>query len=224
MLRALRDLLVLFEDASHIMLSSPVSLHLLTRGQAASQSSGSDSSLGVVQRLPLRRYVLRASTPVRGLLRPEARLATPFDQELPPPGTFRPCRSSRLRRFSPLEHRRLVSSCNRPWGSPRFGSVPPSLGQVWWCHPKVLLSSLAEVVGGYHLFPLDQIRRSSLVAQRGRPILLVAWSPFEGFPSLAAVSGGVLCPCPVCPVKDSSTSLQLAPARAFSSFKMMTFP
>jgi len=206
------------------MLSSPVSLHLLTQGQAALQSSGSDSSLGVVQRLPLRRYVLRASTPVHGPLCPEAPLATPFDQEMPIPGTFRPCRSSRLRRFSPLEHRRLVSSCNRPWGSPRFGPVPPSLGQVWWFHPKVLLSSLAEVVGGYHLFPLDRIRRSSLVAQRGRPALLVAWSPYEGFPSLAAVSGDVLCPCLVCPVKDSSTSLQLVPARSFSSFGTMTFP
>lgn len=224
MLRALRDLLVLFEDASHIVLSSPVSLHLLTQGQDASQSSGSDSSLGVVQRLPLRRHMFRASTPVHGPLHPKAPLATPFDQEMPLPSTFRPCRSSRLQRFSPLEHRRLVSSCNRPWGSPRFGPVPSSPGQVWWFHPKVRLSSLAEVVGGYHLFPLARIRRSSLVAQRGRPILLVAWSPYEGFPSLAAVSGCLLCPCLVCPVKDSSTSLQLAPARAFSSFRAVTFP
>lgn len=53
----------------------------------------------------------------------------------------------------------------------------------------MLRSCLAEVVGGTHLFPLARIRRSSLVAQRGRPVFLVAWSPYEGFPSLAAVSG-----------------------------------
>jgi len=133
--------------------------------------------------------MLRASTPGCDSLRPKAPRLTPFDQELPPPGTFRPCRSSRLRRFSPLEHRRLVPSCSRPWGSPRFGPVPSSRGQVRWWHPKMLLSCLAEVVGGYHLFPLVRIRRSSLVAQRGRPVFLVAWSPYEGFPSLAAVSG-----------------------------------
>jgi hypothetical protein len=72
--------------------------------------------------------MLRASTPGCFALRPEAPRSASFDQELPPPGSFRPCRSSRLRRLSPLEHRRLVASCSRPWGSPRFRPVPPSIG------------------------------------------------------------------------------------------------
>jgi hypothetical protein len=46
------------------------------------------------------------------------------------PGVFRPCRSSRLRRFPPqraslqagrsLALRRFVAPCSRPWGSPCF--------------------------------------------------------------------------------------------------------
>jgi hypothetical protein len=38
-------------------------------------------------------------------------------------GVFRPCRSSRLRRFSPPGRCRLVASCSRSWDSPRFGWV-----------------------------------------------------------------------------------------------------
>lgn len=33
---------------------------------------------------------------------------------------FRPCRSSRLRRFSPRTRCRFVAPCSRPWGSPGF--------------------------------------------------------------------------------------------------------
>jgi hypothetical protein len=91
-------------------------------------SPGSDSSLGVLQRLPLRRHTTRASTPRVDRVRASTFLLASFGQELPPPDSFRPCRSSRLRRFSPLERCRLVSSCSRPWGSPRFRPVPSSRG------------------------------------------------------------------------------------------------
>jgi hypothetical protein len=56
--------------------------------------SGLDSSLGV-QRSPLRRYECCASTPGWAEARPLARRRQP-------PSSFRPCRSTRLRRFSPL--------------------------------------------------------------------------------------------------------------------------
>jgi len=110
------------------VLPSPNSFHLSTRKPSCFPNFGSDSSLGVVQRLPLRRHMIRASTPVRASCGPKTLRFTPFGQELPPPDSFRPCRSSRLRRFSPLDHRRLVASCSRPWGSPRFGPVPPRPG------------------------------------------------------------------------------------------------
>lgn len=37
------------------------------------------------------------------------------------PDSFRPCRSSRLRRFAPRAPRRSVAPCTRSWGSVRFG-------------------------------------------------------------------------------------------------------
>jgi len=55
-----------------------------------------DSSLGVHQRSPLHQYKHRESTPGR-LRRADLRPG------LPHPDAFRPCRSSRLRRFTPLD-------------------------------------------------------------------------------------------------------------------------
>ena len=62
------------------------------------------------------------------------------------PGVFRPCRSSRLRRFPPqraslqagrsLALRRFVAPCSRPWGSPCF---EPSLGPAQR-DPKITLN------------------------------------------------------------------------------------
>jgi hypothetical protein len=130
---ALRDLHVLFEDASQVALSSPVTASsrrwntCLGAVPSASrprpgriQRAGFDSSLGVVQRLPLRRHTLRASTPGFDRFDASASPLSPFGLDLPLPGSFRPCRSSRLRRFTPLERRRLVASCSQPWGSLRF--------------------------------------------------------------------------------------------------------
>lgn len=133
MSRALRDLQLLFEDASHIALSSPAAapcreVRSSFRPTASAhrprsarvQFAGSVSSLGVVQRPPLRRHTLRASTPGGSCLRARAASLTPFGQDLPRPDSFRPCRSTRLRRFAPLERRGLVASRSRPWGSLRF--------------------------------------------------------------------------------------------------------
>jgi len=82
----------------------------------------------------------------------------------------------------------------------------------------------ARLVGGYHLFPPAPIRRSSRVAQRGRPVFPVASSPFEGFPSLVAVSVASASTRLVCPLGDSSACFHVAPARAFSPLGPMTSP
>jgi hypothetical protein len=58
----------------------------------------SDSSLGVVQRSPLRRHRHCVSTPGRSQ---RERIPRPSTWGCHLPGSFRPCRSSRLRRISP---------------------------------------------------------------------------------------------------------------------------
>jgi hypothetical protein len=68
----------------------------------------------------------------------------------PRPGVFRPCRSSRLRRFPPqrtslqatrsLALCRFVAPCSRPWGSPCF---EPSLRPPQ-CNPKITLRGSAR--------------------------------------------------------------------------------
>jgi hypothetical protein len=42
---------------------------------------------------------------------------------MPTSSSFRPCRSSRLRRLPPRDPRRSVAPCTRSWGSVRFGST-----------------------------------------------------------------------------------------------------
>jgi len=56
------------------------------------------------------------------------------------------------------------------------------------------------------------------VAQRGRPVLLVASTPFEGFPSFAAVSGRQVSLYPVCPLEGALALFHLIPARTSSLF------
>jgi hypothetical protein len=185
MSRALRDLHFLFEDASHIALSSPAAAPCrevrsgfrptaLARGpkSVCLQFAGSVSSLGVVQRPPLRRHTLRASTPGGLCLRARAASLAPFGQDLPRPDSFRPCRSTRLRRFAPLERRGFVSSRSRPWGSLRFfrGIRDRSMFSAGLLQPATR---------SLHSFP--RIPRS------GRPWCPHQGSPFEGFPFISAV-------------------------------------
>jgi len=185
MSRALRDLHFLFEDASHIALSSPAAAPCrevrsssrptaLARGpkSVCLQFAGSVSSLGVVQRPPLRRHTLRASTPGGSCLRARAASLTPFGQDLPPPDSFRPCRSTRLRRFAPLERRGLVASRSRPWGSLRF-------------FPDMQVQSM---------FPARSLQPSTRplltrprIPRSVRPRCPHHGSPFEGFPFISAV-------------------------------------
>jgi hypothetical protein len=75
-------------------------------------TTGSNSSHGVFQRSPS--IEMMAARPL-----PDG--CPSFGPGLPPPCSFRPCRSSRLRRFAPRDPRRSVAPCTRSWGSVRFG-------------------------------------------------------------------------------------------------------
>jgi hypothetical protein len=72
-----------------------------------------DSSLGVHQRSPLRQYRCRASTPGRA----EARLSARSCQT---PDAFRPCRSSRLRRLTPLDTLQVCCTLHPAMGFAKF--------------------------------------------------------------------------------------------------------
>jgi hypothetical protein len=75
--------------------------------------SALDSSLGVHQRSPLRQYRCRASSPGRAEARPSARSCQT-------PGAFRPCRSSRLRRFTPLDTLQVYCTLHPAMGFAMF--------------------------------------------------------------------------------------------------------
>jgi len=212
MSRALRDLHFLFEDASHIALSSPAAapcreVRSSFRPTASAhrpksarvQFAGSVSSLGVVQRLPLRRHTLRASTPGISWLRACAAPLTPFGRDLPPPDSFRPCRSTRLRRLAPLERRGLVASRSRPWGSLRFitGMRVPSMFPAGLLRPSTRSpSSFPRIPRSVRprLPPWVTLRSISLHLGRATPprcssLEGVAWQRFrEGLLRVAATS------------------------------------
>jgi hypothetical protein len=92
----------------------------------------------------------RASTPGGPWLDASTLPPAAFVLGLPPPGSFRPCRSSRLRRFSPLVRRRLVASCSRSWGSLRFRFRRS--GTSWSVH-GLLLGSFLLIFRGPSCFP-----------------------------------------------------------------------
>ena len=72
-----------------------------------------DSSLGVHQRSPLRQYRCRVSTPGWAEARPSARSCQT-------PDAFRPCRSSRLRRFTPLDTLQVCCTLHPAMGFAKF--------------------------------------------------------------------------------------------------------
>jgi hypothetical protein len=132
-----RVLHLAFEDASRrarefldSSISSGARLLLLDSSSMLLLSWGS-------QRPSLHRHSFQVSTPgpvpsrKRDVQCPSTKACHRLD-------TFRPCRSSRLRRFSPPGRCRLVASCSRSWDSPRFRwmgshragcSVPSGLGR-----------------------------------------------------------------------------------------------
>lgn len=113
------------------------------------------------------------------------------------PDTFRPCRSSRLRRLSPLERCRLVPSCSRPWGWPRFRPVPSSRGGGGSDIRRCLLPVLPGWSAASACFRLFSSEDDPCGAARW-PGHSRGFIPFEGFPSCAAVSGGPAVELPVC--------------------------
>jgi hypothetical protein len=83
--------------------------------------SGLDSSHGV-QRSPLRRYKCCASTP-------GAAEAAPSARRRQPPSSFRPCRSTRLRRFTPLSTLQVYCTLQPAMGFAMFLSLSLSLAR-----------------------------------------------------------------------------------------------
>jgi hypothetical protein len=78
------------------------------------RAGSSNSSPGVFQRCPS--IEILAARPL-----PDGK--PPFGSKMPASSSFRPCRSSRLRRLPPRVPRRSVAPCTRSWGSVRFGST-----------------------------------------------------------------------------------------------------
>jgi hypothetical protein len=85
-----------------------------------------DSSLGVHQRSPLRQYRCRVSTPGWAEARPSARSCQT-------PDAFRPCRSSRLRRFTPPDTLQVCCTLHPAMGFATFPARPaPEPGGSSW--------------------------------------------------------------------------------------------
>jgi hypothetical protein len=108
-----------------------------------------DSSLGVHQRSPLRQYRCRASTPGWAEARPSARSSHT-------PNAFRPCRSSRLRRFAPLDTQQVCCTLHPAMG---FATFPVRLCPL----PEGSELGLAVPAGAppFEAFPSAAGRRAS---------------------------------------------------------------
>jgi hypothetical protein len=110
--------------------------------------SGSSSSPGVFQRFPS--IEILAARPL-----PDG--CPSFGTRMPTSYMFRPCRSSRLRRFTPRTHRRFVAPCTRSWGSVRFRLHRPghlAVARTISTFPETALHTLQS-------FPLDHSRTAS---------------------------------------------------------------
>jgi hypothetical protein len=174
--------------------------------------SGPDSSRGV-QRSPLRQYECRASTPRWA----EARLSAWKRQ---PPDSFRPCRSTRLRRFSPLSTLQV------------YCTLQPAMGFAMFLVPRSVAAR--KRLGGVAPFPMAHALRSfSLPGSRAvspRPVPSRCWLPlprtfparcrafpvrFPGSPNLRALlHQRIRCYCPgVAAATSLVASLGLDPVR-----------
>jgi hypothetical protein len=125
--------------------------------------SGLDSSHGV-QRSPLRRYKRCASTPGSAEAVPSARRHQP-------PSSFRPCRSTRLRRFPPLSALQVYCTLQPAMGFAMF------LGQGPRERPEGYRGCACSILDGAYpseLFPPCQLCRVTAV---GALSLLVAAGP-----------------------------------------------
>lgn len=158
--------------------------------------------------------------------RPEGLASPPFDQELPPPGSFRPCRSSRLRRLSPLVHRRPVSSCSRPWGSPRFRPVPPSPGvpaSVTWSLLRVASPVLPWwLAASACLLWVDPWTLPSV--HHGCPVFPVAFYPSKVFPRPQPSLASWVLPGRCTPRRELSTRFFLSASPFLLAVGALAFP
>jgi len=174
-------------------------LCILNQSPAAPALLASTPLLGFSKDCPFIDISQRASTPGGLWLDANILPFATFDLGLPPPGSFRPCRSSRLRRFSPLVRRRLVSSCSRSWGSLRFRFL---LSRMPWSPPGLLQPSSSSSFECVSAFPQcatrayqsrATLRRLSL--QRSR-----AWSDSPEAMEAAASSPSASAVLPVLPL------------------------
>ena len=160
-------------------------LCILNQSPAAPALLASTPLLGFSKDCPFIDISQRASTPGGLWLDANILPFATFDLGLPPPGSFRPCRSSRLRRFSPLVRRRLVASCSRSWGSLRFRFLLPRMS---WVLPGLLQTSSASSFECLSAFPQcttrayqsrATLRRLSLQRSRAWWILLRLWKRLQ---------------------------------------------
>jgi hypothetical protein len=149
-----------------------------------------DYSLGVHQRSPLRQYRCRASSPGRAEARPSARSCHA-------PSTFRPCRSSRLRRFTPLDTQQVCCTLHPAMGFATFPvgflSFARGLGTRGWPSPVAPHPS--------KLSPSQQVaarHRASIPSRR------CSWRPTSGPPVLPRLGPGLF------PVRSTSGPCSVA--------------
>lgn len=167
-----------------------------------------DSSLGVHQRSPLRQYRCRASCPEQAEARPSVRGCHA-------PNTFRPCRSYRLRRFTPLDTLQVYCTLHPAMRFAMFPARPaPFVRRLWRTsspfpmalHPTKL--SPPQQAGPRHRVPVPSRRCSELLVV-GPPVLPrlalrpSARHPTSGFcsatKSVASQSAFPPTSCPILP-------------------------
>jgi hypothetical protein len=101
----------------------------------------------------------------------------PFGSRTPTSSSFRPCRSSRLRRLPPRDPRRSVAPCTRSWGSARFR--PVSSARLVASPHRCLRARIAPRTGW--------CRSAAQRATDGRPSPVPRFTPSRAFPSPQAV-------------------------------------
>jgi hypothetical protein len=118
-----------------------------------------------------------------------------FGPRMPTSCLFRPCRSSRLRRFSPRVPCRSVAPCTRSWGSVRF--------RLLCCAPCGSTSNLSP--------PRDRASHPSELSPRPQPYRVTAALAFPSFERLTneTLRSQGLSPSPSplpCPTLPSTTA------------------
>jgi hypothetical protein len=148
-----------------------------------------------VSKMPLRQYQRAASGP-GGVHLAVVRLR-PGRGHLP--GTFRPCRSSRLRRFAPLRASQ-VCSLRGSWARAVFKAataqlhgarlLQPTLGFMPFRRLPLCLCSSILSVPWFPLVPIRKDRRSLAAFAGASPVMLYPSERFSSSAAVPTVTGG----------------------------------